>query len=690
MSFADVWVGWFTVVSWTTVGAAIFALSVVGVHFAPAGSSVALWWPAAGVSVWFALINPRERRLAVFALVLVSSGLANAVAGRSFWMALGFGVANASEAWVVAALLQTGPRRLQLDSAGAGLRFLLSVAVGALVIAVIGGGIVAVNGGDFKNAAVGLAVSHASTVILIASFALLPPRLPAPASLPEIVVQALALLVVAYFAFRPGRHLPLAFTPYPLLAWAAFRAPIRVVLTEVLAVSSIALVFTLGGWGPFGAATLTINQTVGLLELFLVSLASIGIILGGAHYEMRAVSRAMAETTQMLSSGVVEAQVGMLIVGPVTRGRLVLWRNPAALLLLEDELTGDLWEGPVADAADEARASGQQVDVRVGAGRVVSVTAHTLLDDAGRRQPRFAVQMVDVTESLRAMEMQLAAAHEKAEALTARADLERQRDDFVATTSHELRTPVTSIVGYAELLAEGESLGALEQRWVEIISRNAHRLSELVEDLLTLGRAAQGHPSRLAQTVPLAALVSEAVAAAGVLAHQRTDRGHGCPRGPRPDRPRPAVGRQPDADQPHLECPEVHRRGRARHGDEPRRRTGHRARRARQRTRHDARCSRPRVRALLPGAGGRAGQHPRHRPRPADRRRARGPQQRHDRAHLPPRGGPGGVCPPTEPAGAGPGRARERARRRDRAGHGPGLRPARDPAQDRDGPGRRA
>ncbi len=521
MSFADVWVGWFTVVSWTTVGAAIFALSVVGVHFAPAGSSVALWWPAAGVSVWFALINPRERRLAVFALVLVSSGLANAVAGRSFWMALGFGVANASEAWVVAALLQTGPRRLQLDSAGAGLRFLLSVAVGALVIAVIGGGIVAVNGGDFKNAAVGLAVSHASTVILIASFALLPPRLPAPASLPEIVVQALALLVVAYFAFRPGRHLPLAFTPYPLLAWAAFRAPIRVVLTEVLAVSSIALVFTLGGWGPFGAATLTINQTVGLLELFLVSLASIGIILGGAHYEMRAVSRAMAETTQMLSSGVVEAQVGMLIVGPVTRGRLVLWRNPAALLLLEDELTGDLWEGPVADAADEARASGQQVDVRVGAGRVVSVTAHTLLDDAGRRQPRFAVQMVDVTESLRAMEMQLAAAHEKAEALTARADLERQRDDFVATTSHELRTPVTSIVGYAELLAEGESLGALEQRWVEIISRNAHRLSELVEDLLTLGRAAQGHPSRLAQTVPLAALVSEAVAAAGVLAHQR-------------------------------------------------------------------------------------------------------------------------------------------------------------------------
>ncbi len=518
---ADVRIGWFTAVSWTTVGAGIFTLCVLGVHFAPSGSSVALWWPGAGLSVWFALVNPRERRLAVFALVLLSSGLANAAAGRSFWMALGFGVANASEAWVVAALLNTGTRRFQLDSAVAGLRFLLSVAVGALVIGVIGGGVVAGAGGDFMTAAVGVAVSHASTVILIASFAVLPPRLAGSASWPEIVVQTVALLVVAYLAFRPGTHLPLAFTPYPLLAWAAFRAPIRVVLAEVLAVSSIAVVFTLGGWGPFGAATLTIGQTFGLLELFLVSLASIGIILGAAQYEMRAVSRAMAETTQMLSSGVVEAQVGMLIVGPVAQGRLVLWRNPAAVLLLEDELTGDLWEGPVADAADEARESGQQVDVRVGAGRVVSVTAHTLLDDAGRRQLRFAVQMVDVTESLRAVEMQLAAAYEKAEALTTRADLERQRDDFVATTSHELRTPVTSIVGYAELLAEGESLGAMEQKWVEIISRNAHRLSELVEDLLTLGRAAQGHPSRLAQTVPLAALVCEAVAAAGVLADQR-------------------------------------------------------------------------------------------------------------------------------------------------------------------------
>jgi two-component system phosphate regulon sensor histidine kinase PhoR len=67
--------------------------------------------------------------------------------------------------------------------------------------------------------------------------------------------------------------------------------------------------------------------------------------------------------------------------------------------------------------------------------------------------------------------------------------LEKVRKDFVANVSHELRTPITAIRGYAETL----QAGALKDpdnapRMVDIIHRQAERLSELVEDLLELSR----------------------------------------------------------------------------------------------------------------------------------------------------------------------------------------------------------
>lgn len=68
--------------------------------------------------------------------------------------------------------------------------------------------------------------------------------------------------------------------------------------------------------------------------------------------------------------------------------------------------------------------------------------------------------------------------------------LERLRKDFVANVSHELKTPLTIIKGYAETLRDdnhtmdpGERL-----RFVEKIVNNTERLNRLVEDLLTLSR----------------------------------------------------------------------------------------------------------------------------------------------------------------------------------------------------------
>jgi two-component system phosphate regulon sensor histidine kinase PhoR len=65
---------------------------------------------------------------------------------------------------------------------------------------------------------------------------------------------------------------------------------------------------------------------------------------------------------------------------------------------------------------------------------------------------------------------------------------ENMRRDFVANVSHELRTPVTIIKGYAETLLDGalESNPAHAKRFVEIISSHSERLTNLINDILTL------------------------------------------------------------------------------------------------------------------------------------------------------------------------------------------------------------
>lgn len=73
-------------------------------------------------------------------------------------------------------------------------------------------------------------------------------------------------------------------------------------------------------------------------------------------------------------------------------------------------------------------------------------------------------------------------------------ELDRMKNDFVASVSHELRTPLTSIRGYTELLADGDAgdLNPGQAEYVEIIDRNGRRLLALVSDLLDVGAIQSG------------------------------------------------------------------------------------------------------------------------------------------------------------------------------------------------------
>ena len=95
--------------------------------------------------------------------------------------------------------------------------------------------------------------------------------------------------------------------------------------------------------------------------------------------------------------------------------------------------------------------------------------------------------------------------------LTETERVEKTRRDFIANVSHELRTPLTSIQGYSETLLDTvPENGAPTREFLEIIRKNAARMSRLTEDLLTLARVESGETRFDTEPVPPIELLHDA------------------------------------------------------------------------------------------------------------------------------------------------------------------------------------
>jgi PAS domain S-box-containing protein len=93
-------------------------------------------------------------------------------------------------------------------------------------------------------------------------------------------------------------------------------------------------------------------------------------------------------------------------------------------------------------------------------------------------------------------------------------ELDRMKDDFVASVSHELRTPLTSIRGYLELVREDGGLDEEQDRMLGIVDRNADRLLGLVTDLLFIAEVDAGKLKLERHRVQLGDVAGESVEAA--------------------------------------------------------------------------------------------------------------------------------------------------------------------------------
>jgi two-component system, OmpR family, phosphate regulon sensor histidine kinase PhoR len=99
--------------------------------------------------------------------------------------------------------------------------------------------------------------------------------------------------------------------------------------------------------------------------------------------------------------------------------------------------------------------------------------------------------------------------------------LEAVRRDFVANVSHELKTPLTSIAGYAETLAAEQADTTPGRKFADTILSNARRMQRLVDDLLDLARIESGGWQPARRVVDVAGLAQEAWAPFGDRAREQ-------------------------------------------------------------------------------------------------------------------------------------------------------------------------
>lgn len=180
-----------------------------------------------------------------------------------------------------------------------------------------------------------------------------------------------------------------------------------------------------------------------------------------------------------------ETEDGVVVVGPDNRLILI---NPAAsdaFGVNQPNATGQLFDSVIFNAQARGLFNGQSRggEIQLEDGRVFN--AHvTPIASVGR-----ALVMQDITHLKK---------------------LDRIKSEFVTAVSHDLRSPLTAILGYVDLIQRGGPVNEQQAEFIARVRQSVHAINSLITDLLDLGRIEAGFDTQKEPT-SLAAIARYAV-----------------------------------------------------------------------------------------------------------------------------------------------------------------------------------
>jgi PAS domain S-box-containing protein len=489
-------------------GAAYLALASLSLLLSKAGATVSPIWLPNACAVAFLLRMRLGNEWPFLFASFAASFAANGVAQLPDTMALLFSLANVAEIVVVLALTR-GAARTQPDMSRLGdlARFVWAGGlIGPLFSAILTAPVMGVTLDQVRAGATTWFLTDSMAMVLIVPMALLlvdriQGRIAPGAARP---LESIALLAggtaCAYLVFDQT-HYPLMFLIQPITLLHAFRLGSLGSALNVGGVAVVAAVMTWTGHGPIAAASGGAIAQLHLLQAFIAANFLTGLpvaaILAGRD-RMMAQLEAGKHEVDLLAENISDAILRYDLAGTCTYASPSVHEvmgappetflgKPAAARLHPDtrdrtmQALGRLLDGTSERERVTYRRFADHAD---GSPVFLEADCTVFHNPATGEREGVVVAARDVTERVE-LELLLTRARRHAE------NAARAKSEFLANMSHEIRTPMNGVLGFAELMLQGD-LAADQRRFAEMIVQSGRSMMMLLNDVLDLSKIESG------------------------------------------------------------------------------------------------------------------------------------------------------------------------------------------------------
>ncbi|QUL36839.1 ATP-binding protein [Erythrobacter sp. JK5] len=339
----------------------------------------------------------------------------------------------------------------------------------------------------------------------------------------ELAERTALLITGSVFVFMVFRQTgyPLLFLIPPITLLHAFRLGSLGTALFVALVALISTTMTWAGYGPIALASTSDETRLHLIQAFVAANFLTGLpvaaVLAGRNRIMEELDSGRRELA-LLTENATDALMCFDLAGVCT------YASPSVATVLAEPIDTFLGQRPSdrahADAHDRIVQAQQRLidgesenerftyrrlhDSAAGTPVFLEAECAIALDpDSGEREG-IVVSIRDVTERVE-LELQLTGARRHAE------NAARAKSEFLANMSHEIRTPMNGVLGFAELMLQGD-LDADQRRHIQMIVESGRSMMLLLNDILDLSKIEAGQIAIHHAPVDLAATIEECAA----------------------------------------------------------------------------------------------------------------------------------------------------------------------------------